>query len=283
MAEEKELNISEIVNNADNVVMSTENIERFDFSSDNDFDIESSFELVEKMKAEKPTDEQKEIIKINEARNIINDTAKKYLNPNFVDAFDYEEKNLVNMIKRYDSNKDEVRNMTEDQKNKIYEIAQYLFNVYQLKLNALDYDFTLTNDEHKMVHDVFRNKLEYDQNEVFQLKELRENYLDKEFPKDGVSHYTRINVNDLIIFYHLFSKYKVKGINKEHHSFVEVLSKIGERIKLFNAYNVIVQRLSADFSIWGGSLDVEGPLSTQVLEPSGISKNEVETEIVEKK
>jgi hypothetical protein len=115
-------------------------------------------------------------------------------------------------------------------------------------------------------------------------KELKENYLDKEYVKDNDNHYTRIDVNDLIIFYHLFSKHKVKGINSDYYNFLSVLSKIGERIKLFNAYNVIVQRLSSDFVLWGGSLDVEGPLSTQVLEPvGGITKEEVQTEVVEKK
>lgn len=284
MVENERINIGEIVENTDNIIMSTESIEQFDFSSDSIFDIESSYELIEKMKSENPSDEQKEILKLNEARNIIKDTAGKYLDAGFLDLFTKEEENLINLIKRYNPNDVLVRNMSEDEKNKIYEIAQYLFNVYQLKLNKLNYDFTLTNAEYKMVNDVFRNKLEYDQNEVFQLKELKENYLDKEYVKDNDNHYTRIDVNDLIIFYHLFSKHKVKGINSDYYNFLSVLSKIGERIKLFNAYNVIVQRLSSDFVLWGGSLDVEGPLSTQVLEPmGGITKEEVQTEVVEKK
>ena len=78
---------------------------------------------------------------------------------------------------------------------------------------------------------------------------------------------TLINVNDLIIFYHLFSKYKVQGITKEYYDFVSVLTKIGERIKLFNAYNVVIQRLSNDFQLWGGALSVEQELTGHTLEP----------------
>jgi hypothetical protein len=101
------------------------------------------------------------------------------------------------------------------------------------------------------------------------MKDLKDNYLDKKFDKleDG-SYMTYINVNDLIIFYHLISKYKVKGITNEHYDYLQILTKIGERIKLFNAYNVVVQRLSTDFQMWGGALSVEGELVGKVLEPA---------------
>jgi hypothetical protein len=38
---------------------------------------------------------------------------------------------------------------------------------------------------------------------------------------------------------------------------MSILTKIGERIKLFNAYNVWIQRLSNEFKLWGGNLTVE--------------------------
>jgi hypothetical protein len=66
-----------------------------------------------------------------------------------------------------------------------------------------------------------------------------------------------INVNDVIILYHLVSKYKVKGVNSNFYNYLSLLTKIGERIKLFNAYNVWVQRLSDDFQLWGSSLTVD--------------------------
>lgn len=98
---------------------------------------------------------------------------------------------------------------------------------------------------------------------------VKENYLDKEFKKGDNGEYdTYINVNDLIIFYHLISKYKVKGITQEHYDYLQVLTKIGERIKLFNAYNVVVQRLSNDFQLWGGALSVEN-IAGQALDPTG--------------
>ena len=251
-----------------NIVSSTDEIENFDFASDKPFDIDGNYELISGLKEKEETNEQKEYIKLQEAKNIIEKTAKTFLSTEFVDSFNKEEENLINMIKKYNPNIDEIRAMTEQQKDKIYDIAQYLFNVYQRKLKDLIFNFPLTSDEVKFMLKVFRDKLEYDQNEVFQLKDLKEHYLDKDFNKiENGEFITYINVNDLIIFYHLFSKYKVKGITQEHYNFLQILIKIGERIKLYNAYNVVVQRISSDFQLWGGALSTEGELIGKVVEP----------------
>lgn len=258
---------------------STDELEAFDFASDKIFNIDESHELVSIIKKEAEEQENesvKELIKLREAKNIIEKHANEFMDPEFVAQYKKEEDNLTNMIKKFDPNLDEVRNLSEEQKDKIYDIAQYLFNVFQKKLNLIIFNFPLTKEEIKFVYNVFRNKLEYDQNEVFQLKELKENYLDKEFDKDENGDYkTYINVNDLIVFYHLISKYKVKGITQEHYDYLQVLTKIGERIKLFNAYNVVVQRLSNDFQLWGGNLSVEGELVGKALEPNVEKFNDV--------
>lgn len=267
----KEFALDEVIQDPQDyeVVASTEELEKFDFSSENDFDINTNYELIESLKENESDDEAKELIKLREAQNIIDRDAKTFLEADFVEQFDKEEKNLLNLIKKFDANKEEVRNLTEEQKDKVYHIAQYLFNVYQKKLNDLNFIFPLTKDEIKFIYNVFRNKLEYDQNEVFQLKDVKDNYLDKEFEKDATGgSITHINVNDLIIFYHLISKYKVKGITQEHYDYLQVLTKIGERIKLFNAYNVVVQRLSNDFQLWGSTLSVEGELVGKAIDPA---------------
>jgi hypothetical protein len=256
------------------MLASTDTLETFDFAGDKTFNIDENFELIHALKKLEENDEQKEFVKLQEAKNIIEKFSKIFLNSDFVDQFNKEEQNLLNLIKKYDPNIDEVRNMPEDQKDKIYEIAQYLFNIFQKRLNELNFIFPLSKNEFKFMLKVFREKLEYDQNEVFQMKELKENFLDNDFNEidSEMNVVTHINVNDLIVFYHLFAKYKVKGITSEHYDFLQILTKIGERIKLFNAYNVVVQRLSNDFQMWGGSLSVEGELVGQVIEP----KNEEE-------
>lgn len=266
------INDTTINENDYNIVSSTDDLEKFDFSEDKEFNIDQYHELISVMKKEDDSESMKEFLKLQEAKNIINKDAKKFLEEDLVDKFNQEEQNLHNMIKKFDPNIESVRKLSEEQKDKIYEIAQYLFNSYQKKLNSLNFNFPLTNEERKFVYDVFRNKLEYDQNEIFQLKELKDNYLDKEFEKSDSGEYmTFINVNDLIIFYHLISKYKVKGITQDHYNYLQILTKIGERIKLFNAYNVIIQRLSNDFQMWGGALSVEGDLTGEVVHPDKLN------------
>lgn len=249
------------------VSSSTDELDNFDFSDDKGFDIDKYHELINFLKKSETTDEMKEKIKLEEAKNIISSTAKEFLGEEFVNQYSKEEDNLINLIKKFDPNLDEVKKMTEEQKDKIYDIAQYLFNNFQKKLNQLNFHFPVDNEERKFIFNVFKNKIEYDQNEVFQLDELKNNYLDIDFKNDNGIYNTYINVNDLIVFYHLFSKYKVKGITNEFYNFIQILKKIGERIKLFNAYNVVIQRLSNDFQLWGGNLSFEENITGKVIEP----------------
>lgn len=249
------------------VSSSTDELDNFDFSDDKGFDIDKYHELINFLKKSEATDEMKEKIKLEEAKNIISSTAKEFLGEEFVNQYSKEEDNLINLIKKFDPNLEEVKKMTEDQKDKIYDIAQYLFNNFQKKLNQLNFHFPINIEERKFIYNVFKNKIEYDQNEVFQLDELKNNYLDIDFKNDNGIYNTYINVNDLIVFYHLFSKYKVKGITNEFYNFIQILKKIGERIKLFNAYNVVIQRLSNDFQLWGGNLSFEENITGKVIEP----------------
>lgn len=240
-------------------VKTMDDVLKIDFNSDEELNLDEAYEFVSMTK--KPT-ETKELVEKREADNIIKENSEKYLDPEYVDMMNKEHENLRNMLKKYDVNSDIVKNMGEIEKDKIYGIAEFLFNDYQKKLNDMDFNFEITRYEWKFMDDVLHNKLEYDQNEIFQLKEVREKYLNnvneiiKSIPRDIDDIPTIINVNNLIILYHLISKYKVKGLNKHHFSYLTLLTKIGERIKLFNAYNVWVQRLSTDFQTWGGSLSV---------------------------
>lgn len=240
-------------------VKTMDDILNIDFSKDDDLNLDEAYDFIS-MANNKPK-ETKELIEKRESDNIIKTNSSKYLNKDYIDMMNNDHNNLRSMLKKYDVNSEIVKKMSEKDKDKIYGLAEYLFNEYQKKLNNMNFNFPLTNDEWKFMFDVLYNKLEYDQNEIFQLKEVREKYLSKvdELSKTSKNYdiQTVINVNDLIILYHIISKHKVKGINKQHYSYLNILTKIAERIKLFNAYNVWIQRLSTDFQSWGGSLSVD--------------------------
>lgn len=252
--------IKEDQNLKDYEIKTSDDILNIDFSSDDEVNLDEAYEFV---KVSKKPKETKELVEKREADNIIKNSSSKYLDPDYINTMNKEHENLKNMLRKYDVNKDVVKKLTEVEKDKIYALAEYLFNEFQKKLNNMNFYFPLTMDEWKFMFDVLYNKIEYDQNEIFQLKEVREKYLDnvkdsvKELQNNENEISTIVNVNDLIIIYHLISKYKVKGVNKSHYSYLNLLTKIGERIKLFNAYNTWIQRLSNDFQSWGSSLTVD--------------------------
>jgi len=259
------------IDNTDYEITTSDDVFDFDFDSDKEFDIETAFDFVKHSSKPKET---KELVEKKEADNVVKSTAETFLSPEYVELMDNGYAKLLAILKKYEVNSDYVKSMSEADKDKIYIIAEHLFNEYQKNLNKMDFNFELTQDEWKFMIDVLKHKLEYDQNEIFQMEEVRKEYLDgaeeiqKSMPKDVEEIPTIINVNNIIILYHLISKYKVKGINKQHYAFLTLLTKIGERIKLFNAYTVWVQRLSEDFQLWGGSLSVDDSVvNGSVIQP----------------
>lgn len=254
---------------------SLEELENFDFTTGADINVDDYHDMVEALKVSKDqTSEKKEVLKQLESENIIKETSIKFLGEEFTAKYNHQKDNLWAFLRKYDAGTDLVTNMSEEEKDKIYDIAEFLFNDFQLVLSHLNFIFPLTSEEHKFLYDVLFKKLEYNQDEVFQMEDLKEKYLDfyKNFHKDSVSETgmsTIININNLVVLYHIFSKHKVKGVGSDFENFKNILRKIGERTKLYNAYTVIVERLSSQFQVWGGSLTVdETAINGEVLIPT---------------
>lgn len=234
-----------------------EELEKFDFSSEEKFDIDHHFEFVEALMN---GEEEQSIAEIMEAENIIKKTASELLMENLADNIDKERMNLKAFLAKYSTEVEETQQLPEEDIDKLDRIAKYLFDGYQKNLNNLVYKFDLTRDEYKFVYTT-PHKLEYDQNEIFQMEELIKTYFDKhrdfdkKVPKDQDEIPTFISVNSLILLYHFVSKNKVKGLTREFYTYKSLLSKIAERMKLFNAYNTVMTRLSSDFIGWTTALN----------------------------
>ncbi len=233
-------------------------IDNFDFSSKDEFNIDEAYEYIEFSNMPKET---KEVIEKKEADNVIEKLSPLYLDSEYANKIINQYNNIRSLIRRYDVNSDLVKNMDENQKDKIYGIAQYLFSIFQKDLNDMSFSFEIDKDEWKFLYNLYRNKLEYDQNKIFQLKDVYDKYLKnvEETAKTlkNVSLPTIISVNVLIMLYHLISEYKVKGMGDEYYAFRNILTKIGERIRLFNAYNVWSKRLNDEVVFWAGMITPE--------------------------
>jgi hypothetical protein len=245
------------------VKTSLEELENYDFSSDKEFKLDEYYEMVHMLdKSLNPPEEKKDALRALEAENVIKNDSEKYIGKEATDHYEKQRLNLVAFLHKYEVNSELVKNMSEDDKNKIFDIGGFLFNDYQKIHNNLDFIFPVTFEEHRFIQDVIFKKLEYDRDGVFQARELTKNYLKNytKFVKDSpeISDMnTRLDINSMMILYHHLTRYKIKGYQTEAGLFVSLITKLEERLMLYNAYKIITERLSQQFQVWGGALTID--------------------------
>jgi len=251
---------------------SMEELENFDFSGDTELNMDEYYEMVHLYNiSQTPDTEKKEAIKSQEAENVIEKYGETFLGKEFVEKYKKERENLSSFLRRYEVNTDLVKNMTEEEKDKIYEIANFLFDNFQKIHNNLDFIFPLSFEEYKFINEVIIKKLEYDRDGVFQIRELKNNYLSHypKFIKDNANINemgTTIDINMTMVLYHHITRYKVKGAQTDFELFLSLVIKMEERLLLYNACKTITDRLSQDFMVWGGALTVDD-IGLKVNEP----------------
>ena len=67
---------------------SLENLEKFDFSSDEKLNLDEYYEMIELLKvSQNQSGEKKEVVQFNEAQNVIDREGEKFLGKDVVDAY----------------------------------------------------------------------------------------------------------------------------------------------------------------------------------------------------
>lgn len=225
-----------------------------DFSTDSEINLEESYEMLNVIEREN------KLAKTFEAENIIKELEHLYVDVNYRDKLNKCFNNVKSFIKKYNIEKDEVKNMSEDEKTKTFAIGSFLNKNIGHMLNELQFSLTFTREEYKFIESAIR-KLTYDGNEVFNIIELNEKYLkqwretDKALPKNVPSFIVNIDIKNVVMLYHFLSKHTVKGLDREFYIFATVLQKIADTNKLYNAYNVLKERLNYDFTVWTSAME----------------------------
>lgn len=257
-------------NDFQNVLDKAKELEKLDFKNVDNFDYNSYYDVIAKI-ANKNNN-----LKQEEAENIINEQSKDYLDEDYVNELENKKQQILNFIRKYDPNSDIITNMKVHDVDKVYSIFNYLLNSYINYLNQMTFNFSLANAEFKFLNKVLTNTLEYDGDEVFNYTEFIESFWENakdEYEKDkGKSEYVfKIDIKKILLLHHLIKGHKVKGITTDFKLFRNILYKIAQTNRIFNAYNIIVDRLKEDAKIWGSALDA-------VLEPKekaeGLEKTE---------
>jgi hypothetical protein len=175
--------------------------------------------------------------------------------------------NMDSYIRKYSTEYSDISSWASEEKDKIYGLAEFMWKKFSRDINELQFNLTLTRDEYKFIHSVLQQKMDYNGNEVFNIVELKESYLDtweminKSIDKNIPSFVVNIDIKNLVMMYHFLSKHTVKGLGKEYYTFKGLLTKIGDCNKIFNALNVLIKNYSEKFQIWAGAITSPEELS----------------------
>lgn len=247
------------------VIDKAKELETIDFKNgDTQFDYNTYYDAIEKI-ANKNNN-----LKQEEAENVVGEFAVKFVDEAFVKELSNKRDTIKDYIRKYDPNSDIVKDMKVHDVDKVYVIFNYLLNSYIKYLNEMTFNFELTKDEFKFLNKTLTQTIEYDGDEVFNYTEFIENFWENakeevEKDKSKESYVFKIDIKKILLLHHLIKGHKVKGITNEFRQFRSILYKIAQTNRIFNAYNIIVDRLKEDAKLWGSALDL-------VLEPKEIAE-----------
>jgi hypothetical protein len=231
-------------------------LETIDFKqADAQFDHNTYYEAIAKI-ANKNNN-----LKQEEAENVVGEYAVKFVDEDFVKELDKKRESIKDFIRKYDPNGELIAVMKVHDVDKVYSIFNYLLNAYIKYLNEMTFNFELTKEEFKFLNNVLTKETLYDGDEVFNYTEFIESFwenakeeVDKDKSKE--SYVFKIDIKKILLLHHLIKGHKVKGITNEFKQFRSILYKIAQTNRIFNAYNIIVDRLKEDAKLWGSALDV---------------------------
>lgn len=259
-------------------------LEAFDFSSDEKFEITDNYDVVTSYKI------ARENVLQQESENVIMDLGPKYLDSETIDTFMNKRDNLVNMLRKYAADKPELLELSNSaggERDKLYAIANYLYNKFISDMSNMKFNIQLSHSEIKFLVNTIKHKLTYDVDNIFQVNKFKEDFLDilisdaEKLSKEDTM-VVSINTNNLVLLYHIIAKHTVLGIGEGFYNFIGILSKISEVNQVFNALNIIKERLNTDFNIWAAAITPdETPMQAVVSEEVEVKKKATKKEVKE--
>ena len=240
--------------NFQEVLDKAKELETIDFKTTDNLDYASYYEAIAKIAKKNDT------IKNEEAETVIKLFANKLIDQSYIDELSKKRESLYDFLRKYDPNTELVESMSTYDVDKVYSITNYLVNTYINYINEMLFNFEFTNEEFKFLDKILTKLIEYNGDDVFNYVEFYDNFWEKakEFYDNNRSDekFTfNVDIKKILILHHLIKNYKVKGSGLEFKLFRNILYKIAQTNKIFNAYNVIVDRIKNDCKLWGNALD----------------------------
>lgn len=232
----------------------------FNFKSNEEFDLNKEyFNLFEKEEFDPINPDEK---KLKDAEQIIQEIGAKYLESTSIQEYESIFINLSEFLVRFRTDSKEVKEMTKDDRDKLWAYGKELFTTYQDKYRNLRFNFELSVKEWNYVDHTLTKKLPYNGTELFNYWELyihfiepTRNIVDNLSKQKIESFIPTCSIQDLVLLSHLLMKHEEKASTESFHHFRNVLTEIAQMTKLFNAYGVILERVGNRYTNWVNSLN----------------------------
>lgn len=232
----------------------------FDFSSGEDFDLNAEYATLfngEEFKMVNPNES-----KLKDADDIIKDLGGLYMEALSLENYEKSFINFNEFLDKFNVENDIVKNMTKTDRDKLFGYGKELFMNYQTKYGELCFNFELSLKEWNYIEHTLTKKLSYNGQEMFNYWELYTKFIKptkeiaSKLPKQIESFVPVCSIQSLILTSHLLMKHEEKGSTDSFMYFKNVLTEIAKMTKLFNAYGVILERMTKQFDNWVTVLNV---------------------------
>jgi hypothetical protein len=232
----------------------------FDFNSGAEFNLGEEYKSLFKedtFKAENPNE-----AKLKDAEKIIVELGAKYVEGLSLQKYENIYMNLTEFLNKFRIDSDEVKNMTKEDRDKLFGYGKELFASYQNQYSNLYFNFELSIKEWNYMFNTLTKKISYNGQELFNYWELFMKFIgptkemaDK-LPKQLETFVPICSIQSLILLSHLLMKHEEKGSTDSFHYFRTVLTEIAKMTRLFNAYGVMLERTTNHFNNWVNALNV---------------------------
>lgn len=194
--------------------------------------------------------------KLKDAESIIDELGIKYAEGLSLQKYEEGFINLTGFLNLFRTESDEVKNMTSADRDKLFGYGTALFGSYQELYKKLCFNFEISIKEWKYVEHTLTKKMSYNGQELFNYWELYTKFIEPtkemadQLPKQVDSFTPICSIQSLILLSHLLMKHEEKGSNDSFHYFRNALTEIAKMTRLFNAYGVVLERTTNDFTNW---------------------------------
>ena len=232
----------------------------FDFKSNEKFDLNAEYSAMfgtDEFIPKNPNE-----AKLKDAENIIEEFGGKYIEGLSLQRYEETFLNLKEFLYKFRTDSEDIKNMNKSDRDKLFGYGKELFQSYQNQYSALEFNFELSLKEWNYIVNTLTKKMSYNGQELFNYWELYMKFIEptnniaKQLPKNLESFVPICSIQSLILLSHLLMKWEEKGSTESFYHFKDILAEVAKMTRLFNAYGVILERVTNRFNNWVNSLNV---------------------------